>query len=577
MMGEYFSRTSSGLSLPVALLVLSGVTHAAESVPAADSIFTHGEIYTPQGWAQAIAVRSGVIVSVGTDAKIEAFRGPKTREFDLKGAAVLPGLHDMHVHPMEGGYQALECNFPQGSSLSTVLDTVKKCAASKKKGEWVVGGQWDVTSLGRTPDRALLDQVVPDNPVQLSDISGHSAWVNTKALQVAGIELNAATRNPAGGIFERDAAGIPTGVLRETAADRIRGAVPVKTPEENAKALDVALRKMLSLGITSLTDAAMEERDMAAYARLSDQGLLKQRVKGCMVWYPTSDTGVALGDPEYITNRNLYIRERFAPNCVKMFLDGVPTDSHTAALLQPYEGVKADDPRAKGLLQIPPAVLNAAVTRFDAEGLTMKFHAAGDGAVREGLDAIAAARKANGFSGQLHEVAHNSLVDMSDIRRARSIGATFEMSPYIWFPTPLVPDNAKSVGPERMKRWTPVKDAIEAGGLVVVGSDWPVVPDVSPWVAIETLVTRQVPGGGGEIIGAQERITLKQAIDLYTVNGAREMRARDKEGALQSGLFADFIVLDRNPLKIPVTQVHETSVKLAVINGEVVYRAASEH
>jgi len=304
--------------------------------------------------------------------------------------------------------------------------------------------------------------------------------------------------------------------------------------------------------------------------------LLKQRVKGCMVWRATSDPDAAKGDPEYITNRNLYARERFAPTCVKMFLDGVPTDSHTAALLQPYEGAKADDPRAKGLLQIPAAVLNAAVTRFDAEGLTMKFHAAGDAAVREGLDAIAAAREANGFSGQLHEVAHNSLVDMSDIRRARLIGATFEMSPYIWFPTPLVPDNAKSVGPERMKRWTPVKDAIDADGLVVVGSDWTVMPDVSPWIAIETLVTRQVPGGGGEIIGAQERITLKQAIDLYTVNGAREMRARDKQGALEPGLFADFIVLDRNPLKIPVTQVHDTTVKVVVINGEVVYRRAAE-
>ena len=574
-MRQYFARIRLGVCLPATVLLMSGITHGAESVVAADSIFNHGEIYTPKGWAQAIAVRNGVMVAVGTDAEIAAFRGPKTQEVDLEGAAVLPGLHDMHVHPMSGGYQALECGFPQGSSLSTVLDTVKKCAATKKKGEWIVGGQWDVTSLGRAPDRKLLDEVVPDNPVQLSDISGHSAWVNTKALQVAGIELSAATRNPAGGIIERDAAGIPSGVLRETAADKIRGAIPAKTPEQNAQALDVALKKMLSLGITSLTDAAMEESEMAAYARLADEGLLKQRVKGCMVWRATADNGVAVADPEYIARRNLYLRERFEPRCVKMFLDGVPTDSHTAALLQPYEGAKAGDSRAKGLLQIPPAVLNAAVIRFDAEGLTMKFHAAGDGAVREGLDAIAAARKANGFSGQLHELAHNSLVEMSDIRRARSLGATFEMSPYIWFPTPLVPDNAKSVGPERMKRWTPVKDAIDAGGLVVAGSDWPVVPDVSPWVAIETLVTRQVPGGGGEIIGAQERITLKQAIDLFTVNGAREMHARDKEGALQPGLFADFIVLDRNPLKIPVTQVHQTQVKFAVIGGEVVYRAAA--
>jgi predicted amidohydrolase YtcJ len=231
------------------------------------------------------------------------------------------------------------------------------------------------------------------------------------------------------------------------------------------------------------------------------------------------------------------------------------------------------DLRARGLLMASQPELNADVTRFDAQGFTVKFHAAGDAAVRATLSAIEAARQANGFSGQLHDVGHNSFVQMDDIRRARGIAATFEFSPYIWFPNPIIPDIVKAVGEERMKRWIPVKDAIDAGALVVPGSDWSVVPSVNPWIAIETLVTRQRPGGGGETLGAVERISLKQAIDLFTVNSAREMGNGNKTGSLERGLLADLIVLDRNPFRIPVTEIHETRVRMTLINGEIVYLA----
>jgi predicted amidohydrolase YtcJ len=222
---------------------------------------------------------------------------------------------------------------------------------------------------------------------------------------------------------------------------------------------------------------------------------------------------------------------------------------------------------------VKPEVLNAALVDFDAHGLTVKIHTAGDGAVRAGLDAIEAARKANGFSGNLHSLAHNSFVQMSDFRRARDIQAAFEMSPYIWYPNPIIPDIAKAVGPERMKRWTPVKDAIDSGALVVAGSDWNVVPSVDPWIAIETLVTRQKPGGGGEALGETEKITLPQAFELFTANAARLMGNRSKTGSIEKGMLADLLVLDRNPFKIPVTQIHETTVKLTIVNGEVVYQA----
>jgi predicted amidohydrolase YtcJ len=293
------------------------------------------------------------------------------------------------------------------------------------------------------------------------------------------------------------------------------------------------------------------------------------------MWRQSPFGGAVNDTPDFIRLRNLYTRDRFSPACIKILVDGVPTDGHTAAMVEPYEHTEGMAPeRAKGILMLPAATLNAAVTEFDKQGFTVKMHAAGDAAVRAGIDAIEAARKANGFSGRLHEVAHNSFVQMSDIQRARGVGATFEMSPYIWYPNPIIPDISRAVGAERMKRWIPLKDAIDAGALVVPGSDWAVVPSVNPWIALETLVTRQRPGGGGEALGEAEKITLPQAIQLFTVNSAVQLGQRNRVGTIEPGMLADLIVLDRNPLKIPITQVHETTVRMTLINGEIVYQAS---
>jgi predicted amidohydrolase YtcJ len=554
--------------LPLGALLIAPLLPAA--TPGADLILSHGEIYSRGQWAQAMAIKNGVILAVGDEASVAEYKTPTTRVTDLRGATVLPGLHDMHVHPLMAGQTQLQCMFRQGSSLSEVQAALKKCAQARSKGEWIVGGQWDAASLGRAPNRTAIDSATPDHPVALADISMHSLWVNTKALQLAGI--TGKTPDPPGGVIERNAKGEPTGVLRESATGLARRIIPPYTPEQNATALAWSLQLMLSNGITSFTDALVEESALQAYAMLADRGTLKQRVKACMAWGRSVISDSGSDGADYIAMRNLYARKRFSPTCIKMLLDGVPTDSHTAAMVDPYaDATDKGDSRAKGLLMVPADTLNKTLTTLDAQGFVVKMHAAGDGAVRAGLDAIAAARKANGFSGQLHEVAHNSFVQMSDIRRARDIAATFEFSPYIWFPNPIIPDIVKAVGPERMKRWIPVKDALDAGALVVPGSDWSVVPSVNPWIAIETLVTRQKPGGGGETLGASERITLAQAIDLFTVNAARQMGDRTQAGTLERGMLADLIVLDRNPFRIPITQVHETTVKMTLIEGETVY------
>jgi predicted amidohydrolase YtcJ len=560
-------------SIPVTAQYQGAAAKQPFGVETADLILYGGQIYTPRGWAEAIAVRTGVIIAVGKNDAVLRLRAERTQVIDLNGDTVVPGLHDMHVHPMSGGMAQQGCNFPQGSSTQQIIDTVKGCVAKHAKGEWITGGQWDAASFGKQGmHRSILDSVSPDNPVVLSDISGHSTFANSKAIKMAGI--TAKTTNPPGGIIERDEKGEPTGVFRESAAGLVRGGgsqAPL-SPDDRAKALAWALTNMLSYGITSFTDAVIDESSMQLYADLADKGVLKQRVRGCIMWSPMVNASQdSPFDP--IKRRNLYTRDRFKADCVKIMLDGVPTDGHTAAMVEPYaDASNLDEARAKGMLQIKPEVLNQAVIEFDRQGLTVKFHAAGDAAVREGLDAIEAARKANGFSGNLHNVGHNSFVQMSDFRRARGIEATFEMSPYIWYPNPIIPDIAKAIGPERMKRWTPVKDAINSGALVVPGSDWNVVPSVDPWIAIETLVTRQKPGGGGEALGEAEKITLQQAFDLFTVNSARHMGNGSKTGSIERGMLADILVLDRNPFKIPAIEIHETKVKLTIINGEIVYK-----
>lgn len=568
------------------LLVIAGVGSAMAAcmarapVPApsgtVDLIMTHGRIKTPTGWAEALAIRDGVIVAVDTAATVEALRVPETQVLDLGGATVLPGLHDVHVHPLFGGLSERVCRIAQGSNLQETQERVKACAEKARPGEWITGGQWDASAIGQAPNRAMLDAVTRDHPVLLDDTSGHSSWSNSKALELAGVTKD--TANPRGGIIERDAAGEPTGVLREEAIELVRKHVPAPTDQEVRSALAWSLNEMLSFGITSYTEASVgfsagAEKELNAYAALADAGAIKQRVQLCLTWVPGNEAS-----EHVIAFRNLYARDRVSPDCVKIFLDGVPTDSHTAAMLQPYVGTVAgreDEASRSGLLLVEQSTLDEAVTRFDRMGLTVKFHAAGDAAVRAGLNAIAAARKSNGFSGQMHNVGHCTFVAKEDIARARAIGATFEVSPYLWGPSPINNDISAAVGDEIIKRVWPVREMIESGALVVPGSDWAVVPSVNPWIGIETLVTRQEPGGSETTFGKDEAISLDQAIELFTVNAARQIGMADRVGRIEPGMLADVVVLDKDPFAVPITQVHQVKVKLTFIGGEKVFDATS--
>lgn len=567
------SHLIAGVFLLAALPAQAQFTGPGAAIPApiADLIVQNAKIKTPQGWATSLAVAKGAIIAIGDAAAVEPFRTASVPVIDAKGSTIVPGLYDMHVHPLGAGLNAQNCEIGQGASAAQALATIKACEAEKQPGAWLTGNGHDNASFGKTPpNKAMLDKISSDRPMLFFDISGHSSWANSAALKIAGIDRN--TPNPEGGIIERDRKGEPTGVLRESASRMVWSKIPGATRQENRNALEWGLGKLLAYGVTSFDDAGLSEAGALAYSDLADDGRLKQRVRGCIM---AADTGL-------MERRGFYQRDRFSPTCVKIFLDGVPTDGHTAAMVEPYahapHGTEhgGNDGRERGMLLIPAEQVNDMVTRFDGMGLTVKFHAAGDAAVRTGINAIAAARAAHGWSPQMHNVGHSSFVQMSDIERAKQAGATFEFSPFIWAPSPITVDIQRAIGEERMKRWIPVKDALESGAAAVPGSDWPVTPSANPWAAIETLVTRQAPGGVGEPLGADERITLEQAFDLFTSAAARSRGDFAFAGTLEVGKVADFLMLDRNIFEIPITSVHQTQVLQVFIDGESVHQAGAK-
>lgn len=568
-------------SLFAVLTVPARAQFAAEPpsapISAVDTVLLGGQIYTASGaFAEAMAVHRGTIIAVGTSAEVQAFKGPKTKVVDLRGRTVLPGFHDMHLHPMGAGQMMRSCVLKREATPAEIRDTVAACAARAKPGQWITGGSWVNDVFKNEPqDRKLLDEAAPRNPVLLMDETGHSSWGNSLALKAAGIDRN--TQDPLNGAIEHRPDGEPNGLLRESAARAVRDLIPPATAEEIATSIRDALQVILKSGITSIQDAVATRSSMTGFATLADRGVLKQRVKECIAWgYNISGTDSAF--EAVFAERALYRRERLSPDCVKIANDGVPGEGHTAAMLDPYaEAVSGDTTGARkfGIMNVPSEVLKNVVTRMDREGMSMVIHCTGDACARAAVDAVAAARQANGFSGVMHQIAHNNFTTSIDLARGRELGVSFEFSAYLYYLNGVTRTYMKAVGPKRFERYKPVRDTIDLGANAIEGSDWPVSPTPNPWIAIETLVTRMRPGGGGNDppLAPGQAISVKEAIDLYTVNAARQFGHADSVGSIKPGMLADLIVIDRNPFTVPVNTLHETQVEMVMINGEIVHQS----
>jgi predicted amidohydrolase YtcJ len=490
---------------------------------AAALILRGGAVYTldeARPWASAVVIENGRIAYVGDDAGTNVYTG---KVIELKGRMVMPGLHDSHLHPMTGGMSLLRCNLAGAKSAEKLYAKVRACAAASKS-EWLIGKGWRPGVAALTV--ALLDELVPDRPAFLTTEDGYTAWVNSKALKLAGVENDG-------------------GVLRNEAAAAVRKLLPKPGEAEYREAFRLAAAMLNQFGITSVVDASASEAVVDAYAgaRLPVRVVAAQQI----------DPGRGPGQvDELIARREKTRGPRFRADAAKFFLDG-EIDQHTAAMLEPYAG------SSERGSPIPAEALNAIVRRLDAEGFLIHMHAMGDRAVRAGLDAIEAAEAANGARDRRHQLAHVGVASPEDIPRFGKLGVTANYTP-IWAQPKdeaFAPTQA-ALGAERARFMYPFGSIVKAGGRVVASSDWP-SPSMNPFEAMEVAVTRD-----------RERLTLAQILAAYTKDAA--WVAREETGTIAVGKAADLIVLDRNLFKTKA--LGKTRVLLTLLDGEPVYRAA---
>jgi hypothetical protein len=539
----------------------------------ADLVFRNGSIYTVDGarsWARAVAVRGGRIVYVGSDEGSGEWIGPSTQVVDLDDRLMLPGFQDVHIHPIGGGIEAAACDLNDLTTLEEYLEAIGTYAAENPDEEWILGGGWKMSVFGpgANASRKLLDEIVPDRPVFLASSDGHSAWVNSKALEIAGV--TAETPDPADGIIDREpGTRQPMGSLQEGAIYLVQAHAPPVDLETRMAGLQYSIEMLNNYGITSIQDANVDEEDLKAYRALDDRGELHLRVVGSQWWDREIGTGQI---DQFRTLRDQYTKGRVRATTVKIMQDGV-MENFTAAMLEPYAG-KGD---TRGIPMVEPEALKTAVTALDAAGFQVHFHAIGDAAIRQSLDAVEAALSENGNSGLRHHISHLELIDPADVPRFRKLNVVANFQPLWAFADSYVTElTVPFIGPERTRSLYPIGSVHRSGGMIAFGSDWS-VSTANPFHEIEVAVTRMGPSGETtEPFLPQERIDLPLALAAFTINAAYVNTSEGDTGSVEVGKYADLIVLDRNLFDIRPQEISETSVLMTMIEGQVVHGDLAE-
>ncbi|MEV4939868.1 amidohydrolase [Streptomyces zaomyceticus] len=539
----------------------------------ADLVFTGGPVLTmdpARTRASSLAVTGERIAAVGHD-EVRELIGPRTEVVDLGGRLLLPGFQDAHVHAVGGGGELAECDLTGVVDAGAYLERIRSYALEHPEREWITGSGWSMESFaGGVPTRQLLDSVVPDRPVLLANRDHHGAWANTRALELAG--LTAATPDPADGRMEREADGFPSGMLQEGATALVARLVPPSTPEDRLAGLLRAQRLLHSLGITGWQDALLGDfNGMAdpstAYLAAARDGSLTARVTGALWW--DRERG-AEQIPELVARRKELTYGRFRAGSVKIMQDGI-AENFTAALGAPYLDGCGCATANSGLSFVDPEALRDHVTALDALDFQVHFHALGDRAVREALDAVEAAVAANGRRGNRHHLAHLQIVHPDDLPRFAALGALANIQPLWAAHEPQMDElTIPFLGPERAAWQYPFGGLLRAGATLVAGSDWPVSsPD--PLAGIHVAVNRREPGATDDrVFLPEQRIDLLSAIASYTA-GSAHVNGLDDAGSLLPGHLADLVVLDRDILAAPPEEIAEARVERTYVGGELVH------
>jgi predicted amidohydrolase YtcJ len=560
----------------LSVLIFVGVLYASacnqQKIIPADSVLIHARIYTvnsEEPWAEAMAVREGKIIAVGSNKSISAYQGPSTKVIDAKGHMVLPGFVDSHVHMMGGGRQLEQVSFDGVKTIGDFQKRIRDYAVAHPEKEWIQGMGWHYSIFGKSgmPDKKFIDEVIPDRPVYVAAYDGHSSLANSKALAMAGITRD--TPDPPAGVIMRDPeTGEPTGVLKEAAGRLMRNVIPKPTYEEERDFLIKAIHYASSLGITRLISAGGDAARIELFDEIRQRGDLTTRFyMAQFVNLPLTPDALRIMEEK----REKYSDDWIDLGTVKFMGDGV-IEGHTAAMLEPYE----NDPTNKGFFSLDPEQYKESVAEFDRLGYTVSTHAIGDATIRLALDAYEAATKASGRTDARHRIEHIEAPSAQDIPRIGKLGVIASMQPLHTTPNDNILNAwAGSIGPERASRAWPWRSILDGGAILAFGSDWSVVT-LNPWPAVEILLTRETLEGtpaGGWI--PKERITLEEAIYGYTMGGAIAAKREKTEGSIEVGKLADVIIISQDLFKIAPNQIGKTKVLMTMVGGKTVYQDPS--
>ncbi len=563
-------RLSAVISLVVVTFMVSTIAAAQDTSKSPDVIFVNGDFYTQAkpARAQALAVRDGRIVAVGSNGDIRKLKVSQTKEVDLGGHFVMPGFNDAHVHLASGGFEKMNVNLVGSQSLQEMQHRIGLKVNRAAPGVWIIGRGWDHTLWpGQTlPTRQDIDVMTNGHPAIFVRVDGHIAIANTAALQAAGI--TGKTQPPQGGKIDLDAAGQPTGILREGAQELVFTKVPPPTQAQRREAAELALANASRWGVTSVQDNSSWD-DFLVYEELEREGKLTLRISE---W-------LSFKDPvsELVEHRAHHPASdpMLHTTMLKGFMDG-SLGSRTAALLAPY----ADDPGNSGLPQYEQGPLNKmAAERADA-GFQMGFHAIGDRAAQMALDAFAAAEaspKAHAPADAptprdfRYRIEHDQVIAPSQFAQYKKLGVIASVQPCHLL-TDMNWAEAR-IGPERAKTSYPWKQFLDNGIPLAFGTDFPVEP-ITPFRGIYAAVTRKNEAGTREYY-PEQKLTIEQALAAYTTGSAYAEFAEKEKGTIAPGMLADFVVLDRDLSKVSPPEILKTEVLRTVVGGKTVFEVAN--
>lgn len=568
--------TSPALFAAMLFLGFSGSGMALDST--ADLVYVNGKIYTvdeQQSWAEAVAIKDGAFIAVGTTEDVKALSGDKTEVIDLNGKFAMPGLHDQHVH-MEQSYKGdilgdQLLTFPDEETSIEKLQQMLKAHAENNPDQKVLFAQNLQQGLfpNNTPTKAFIDDVIPGRPVVILSDSEHEGLLNTKALEMEGITAD--TASPEGGEIAKDPkTGEPIGWLKETAAGTWAWKhYPQVSPEDHENGLKATIAYLNSIGITTVKQQHAKNPIAVAAQELEKEGSLNARI-GLSWTYKGPLEPMPLEEQEkMISERGRFSSDLIKTEYVKLSGDG--NAGTTGYVIDPYQ-VSND----QGIAFFTDDALFEEVEKFDAMGMGVTIHVTGDAANRQMIDAVDRVKKKHGKLNARHQLGHASLIHPDDYPRLKELDITAEFSPVVWFSTGFVEAQREQLGQKRMDRWYPMKSVIEHGGRIVIASDAPLMWQ-EPFARLEGAVTRVDPASNeGTPLASTEAIDVAAAIRAMTLDSAYLMNIEDSVGSIEVGKRADMIILDKNIVDIPAKEISSAKVLVTLFDGKVVYDASKD-